>query len=141
MNPDQENVRHIQLSDGKLIEVFFLDYPRDEEPAAGAEAGRTQPQPRELHRCQDCGSDFVQPLEWEPAGPAGWEVLLRCPECEHLEIGVFSQREVDHFDAELDDGSEALEQALREFTRRNMSEDIERFVDALQRELVLPCDF
>jgi hypothetical protein len=135
MNPDHHNVRHIQLSDGKLIEVFYLDSPSDERTQSVATPAR------ELHCCPSCASPFVHPLEWEPAGTRAWEVLLRCPECDRHEVGVFTQREVDRFDAELDDGTEALEGVLREFSRQNMAEDIERFVDALQRELVLPCDF
>jgi hypothetical protein len=48
---------------------------------------------------------------------------------------------VDAFDEALDDGTEALLAELTLMTRANLEEQIQRFVDALARDLVLPEDF
>jgi hypothetical protein len=50
---------------------------------------------RSLHHCPNCSSDLVQPVEWEPSDADRWSVLLRCPECEVYQSGVFSQPDVD----------------------------------------------
>ena len=53
-----------------------------------------------LHVCPNCSSQLVQPVEWEPVGDEAWSVLLRCPECEVFQAGVFGQPELDAYDLE-----------------------------------------
>jgi hypothetical protein len=155
MNPDQHNVRRVQLPGGKVIEVVYLDHPRTQSEGAARPAPKpkaaqpkpaaprpTRPQPvRDLHICPRCASTLVHPVDWAESGPTHWEVLLRCPECHFRETGVFTQLEVDRFDAELDRGTEVLVRDLQQLAHANMSEQVERFVDALRRDLVLPIDF
>jgi hypothetical protein len=94
-----------------------------------------------LELCPCCDSGLVYPLDWEPAEPGHWRVGLRCPDCEWLGGGVYGQKVVDAFDEVLDDGTEALLAELTLMTRANLEEEIQRFVDALQRGLILPEDF
>jgi hypothetical protein len=94
-----------------------------------------------LHECSDCDSVLVYPVDWTEAGPGRWTVSLRCPNCEAVRSGTFSQDQVDAFDAELDDGAEALARDLTELTRANMADDVERFAAALRADAILPEDF
>ncbi len=48
---------------------------------------------------------------------------------------------VDRFDEVLDDGSQAILDDLTKLTHANMSDEIDLFVDAIERDLVLPEDF
>jgi hypothetical protein len=98
-------------------------------------------QPAELHVCTSCGSDLVYPTDWAPAAPRQWSVQLRCPDCEWRGDGVYDQTAVDRFDEVLDEGSQAILDDLTKLTHANMSEDIERFVTALEQDLILPEDF
>jgi hypothetical protein len=160
MNPDQHNVRRVQLPGGKVIEVVYLDHPRGgtasgraganpkpapNAPAKSAPAARrpaAKPVPvRDLHVCPRCSSTLVHPVDWAESGPTHWEVLLRCPECHFKETGVFTQLEVDRFDAELDRGTEVLVRDLQQLAHANMAEQVERFVEALRRDFVVPSDF
>jgi hypothetical protein len=68
-------------------------------------------------------------------------IVLRCPECEALREGVFSQPVVDVFADELDRGETELLCALRQMTRENMTETVARFARALDADLILPSDF
>lgn len=95
----------------------------------------------DLHVCESCGSDLVYPLDWAPAATKQWQVQLRCPDCEWRGDGVYDQAAVDAFDIVLDEGSQAVLDDLTKLTHANMSDDIERFVDALSRDLILPEDF
>ena len=83
----------------------------------------------------------MYPVEWEEASPTHWEVLLRCPNCEWSDLGVFDQVTVDRFDDELDQGTEALMRDFKRLTQANMEDEIERFVSALGADAILPEDF
>jgi hypothetical protein len=108
----------------------------------GAAALRQRPQPgQDLHVCRACGGELVQPQEWAPAGEALWRVELRCPECEWRDSRIHDQRTMDRYDEVLDDGTEALLNDLAQLSRAIMEEEVERFVDALHRDLIQPEDF
>ena len=96
-------VRTVDLPSGKVLEVVQPDagsaYTRIKETAP-ADADR------DLCVCERCGSELVEPIEWASAGPGQWRVALRCPNCEHLSEGVFSQECVDRFDERLDEGTD-----------------------------------
>jgi hypothetical protein len=117
----------VVLPSGKTIEVVSFDDP---SPAAD-----------DLHVCRACRSDLVYPVEWEEAGPAHWEVSLRCPNCEWHGAGLYEQAVVERFDEELDRGTEAVVRDLRQLMRANMEDEVERFAAALHAGHVLPEDF
>lgn len=134
--PDPRHyVRRVVLPSGKTIEVVYFD---DQQAEAGAAPATPQ---RELHVCVACDSTLVHPVEWDEAGPSHWEVTLRCPNCEWTTTGIFEQEQVERFDDELDRGTEALVRDLRRLSQANMEDDIDRFVTALDADLILPVDF
>jgi hypothetical protein len=104
-------------------------------PAGGRPTGE------ELHVCPSCAADLVYPIDWEPAEARRWSVQLRCPNCEWLGGGIYSQAVVDRFDDALDRGTEQLLDDLSLLTRANMEDQVERFVAALRTNQVLPEDF
>jgi len=121
-------VRKVTLPSGKTIEVISFD--DDLAPAQ-----------RDLQVCPECDSQLVYPVAWEEAEGAGWEVSLRCPNCEWCVTDTFGEELVQRFDETLDHGTEALVADLRKLTRANMEDDVERFIAALHAEYVLPEDF
>jgi len=127
--PDHNQyIRKVTLPSGKTIEVIsFQDAPPSIEP--------------ELHICPECACDLVYPVTWEEADRSRWEVSLRCPNCEWTVTGVFEEEAIQRFDDTLDRGTEALVTDLRQLTRANMEEDVERFVTAIAAGHVLPEDF
>ena len=127
--PDHKQyIRKVTLPSGKTIEVIsFEDLAPTAEP--------------DLHICPECESGLVYPVAWEEADRSRWEVSLRCPNCEWFTTGVFEENAVQRFDDTLDRGTEALVSDLRQLTRANMEEDVERFVTAITAGHVLPEDF
>jgi uncharacterized protein with PIN domain len=121
-------VRKVTLPSGKTIEVISFD--DDLAPAR-----------RDLHVCLECDSQLVYPVAWEEVEPARWEVSLRCPNCEWTVTDTFDEELIHRFDETLDQGTEALVADLRQLTRANMEDDVERFIAALNAEYVLPEDF
>jgi hypothetical protein len=109
--------------------------PPEQAPVVRPDLGRG------LEICPCCNSDLVYPVDWEPAESRRWRVGLRCPDCEWLGGGVYSQEVVDAFDEALDLGTETLLEALTQLTRANLEDQVERFLAALEADLILPEDF
>jgi len=140
MSPQPDNrhyVRRVVLPSGKTIEVVYFDDQVISEPAPEAVNETVE----DLHVCGSCDSDLVYPTEWDEAGVMHWEVTLRCPNCEWCGSGIFQQELVERFDEELDRGTEALVRDLKRLMHANMEEEIDRFVRALEHDLILPEDF
>jgi hypothetical protein len=122
---------------------------RDQGPIAGIDASSfvparravTRRSPQALHVCPACASELVYPTDWAPADRTRWSVELRCPDCEWNGAGVYAQEVVDRFDEALDGGTEQLLADLTTLTRANMEEQLQRFVDALWADDILPEDF
>ncbi len=121
-------IRKVTLPSGKTIEVISFD---EEMPAAQTD----------LHVCPSCASELVYPVAWDEVEQSRWEVSLRCPNCEWSVTDMFEEAAVQRFDETLDCGTEALVSDLRQLTRANMEDDVERFIAALHAEYVLPEDF
>ena len=134
---NSQYVRRVVLPSCRAIEVVYFENL--------AEAAATEPLPsrergplKELQVCPHCDRE---PVEWSDVSPTHWEVLLRCPNCEWSDLGVFDQSTVDRFDDELDRGTEALMRDLKRLTQANMEDEIDRFVSALGADAILPEDF
>jgi hypothetical protein len=102
----------------------------------------TKSQQAQLHVCPDCSSDLVQPIAWEQvSGSNDWRLWRRCPECEWAGDDIHSESHIDEYDEQLDFGTRELAEELRALQQTNMEESVERFVGALQADLILPEDF
>jgi hypothetical protein len=96
----------------------------------------------ELHVCPECRSDLVQPVAWEQAATGNdWRLWRRCPECEWAGDDVHRETSIDEYDEQLDFGTRELAEELRSVEQSNMREGGERFIAALQADLILPEDF
>jgi hypothetical protein len=94
-----------------------------------------------LHVCPECGSELVQPISWAEASEDRWELTLECPNCWWTTEGVFDRDEVHELEERLDDGLADMLGDLKRLTHANMADQIDRFVAALNADLVLPEDF
>jgi hypothetical protein len=95
-----------------------------------------------LHLCPACGSNLVQPTNWEQTDDRShWRVWRRCPECEWHSQGVHGEVEIDAFDEQLDLGAHELADELRALEHSNMADMAECFVFALRDDLIGADDF
>ncbi|CAA9530623.1 MAG: hypothetical protein AVDCRST_MAG30-3739 [uncultured Solirubrobacteraceae bacterium] len=141
-DPDHNHhVRRVVLPSGRSIEVVYFD-PQPETAEGAAQAPAATPTTTEqLHLCPECEAGLVYPMEWEEVSATQWEVDLRCPNCEWFHVGTYEQDVVDRFDDELDRGTAALVRDLKQLTRANMEEEMERFRIALDSDAIWPMDF
>jgi hypothetical protein len=124
----QHSVRRIVLPSGRSIEVVRF-HETDQSLREG------------LHICPQCDSELVQPLAWSEAAEDRWELELECPNCRWTTEGQFTEDQVHELEDKLDEGLADLLGDLRRLAHANMADHVERFVAALQRDLILPEDF
>lgn len=72
-----------------------------------------------LHVCGHCGSELVDPVEWEEESPGLWYLECRCPECECASSGIYPQALVDSFDEVLERGTDAIVRQLKALILEN----------------------
>jgi hypothetical protein len=137
MNPDQHqhsagqqqhSVRRIVLPSGRSIEV--VRFHDTQKPLQDG-----------LHVCPACDSDLVQPLAWSEAAHERWELTLECPNCWWTTEGTFDRQQVHELEDRLDDGLGEMLGDLKRLAHANMTEQIDRFVEALEADEILPEDF
>jgi hypothetical protein len=138
MRPDPNShhaVRRVVLPSGKTIEIVYFAEP------GSTDATQLSPRADRLHLCPRCESPLAYPTAWEEIGGQAWQLTLRCPNCEWIGEGEFSQEDIERLDEELDDGTHILARDLKQLMHANMAEEIERFVTALHADHILPMDF
>jgi hypothetical protein len=126
---NNHTVHRIVLPSGRKIEVVRF-------PEQG-----TDFHCRPLHICGNCHAPLVQPRSWSETDDERWELVLACPNCEWTATGVYSQSEVEELEDRLEEGLSEMLADLQRLSQANMSEEIERFVAALDANVILPEDF
>jgi hypothetical protein len=144
--------KKIALPGGRIIEIVYFSEVGDgvteghgieetPETVLAAVAADEAPAAPELHVCEACGGDLVYPVSWEERSGDTWSIERRCPNCEWRHVGEFDQDAVELFDDVLNEGTEDLLVTLRTFARENMESDVERLIEAIRSDLILPMDF
>jgi hypothetical protein len=147
---DDYRVELFIFPDGMAIEMIVFDQDEAEaspRPATlSGESGHRESGPAaapdlEPNICPVCRSSLVYPTDWQRTGSSTWELKLRCPNCETQRTLVLDREGVEHFNKVLYEGSEALARQAEQLTRLHFEEEAERFVQALDEDLILPMDF
>src|SRR5438270_627214 len=126
-NQDRHSVRRIVLPSGRSIEVVRFE--------------TNEPTHRGLHVCPHCTSELVQPVAWSEVAEQRWELMLECPNCGWVEEGIYERDQIDKLEERLDDGLAEMLGDLQRLTHANMTDEIDRFISALNADFILPEDF
>jgi hypothetical protein len=119
-----------------------LDIGGEMATGRGQTKPQKAPQKAQLHVCPECRSDLVQPVAWEQVATSNeWRLWRRCPECEWNGDEVHRENAIDEYDEQLDFGTRELADELRALEQSNMEEAVDRFIEALRADLILPEDF
>lgn len=133
-NNQPKIVKRFRLPSGKPVDIISWV----NEPAAPKESSHNH---TPLCKCPRCGHNRVQPTGWSEVGTSDWHVTLRCPDCEERRGAIFGQDELNEFDAALDEGTRSVAYDLDLLARANMADDIDRFIEALNADHIVPEDF
>jgi hypothetical protein len=93
------------------------------------------------HRCLDCGRPFMCPLEWDTVDEGHWLIHSRCGECGTWRSEVMTNAEAQRFDLTLARQSDEIARGLARIDREQMAAELDRFVAALDRDLIDAADF
>jgi hypothetical protein len=88
-----------------------------------------------------CASPLVHPLGWVEHDERRWLMTLRCPECEALTEGLFTDQAAHRLARELDRGEAVLLDSLERVTREHMTDALELLQRAFEADLIFPSDF
>jgi hypothetical protein len=99
------------------------------------------PHNRQLETCGRCATAQVQALRWEHLPAELWLMELRCPNCGWTTEGVYERAEVRRFEQIVEAGRDELVREIERVRQAAMDDDIARFVQALERDDILPFDF
>lgn len=91
--------------------------------------------------CPRCYSDLVQPVDAGSVVDGEVALELRCPECHHRHVGVYSWSEARRFGRVFAAGKADLRAAHADLERENFSDEVDCFVLALASDLIGPDDF
>ena len=94
-----------------------------------------------LEICADCGTDFVNPVEWTAVEDHSWWMLLRCAQCGHEREVVVANAEAERFDEALDRRADPIARTLNRLDVDRMKAWVESVTIALQRDLIDAADF
>ena len=132
---DEHDVERFIFPDGSERDMIVFE--RDEaESCASLAPGRP-----ETSVCPLCRSPLVHPTDWQRTGPTVWRITLRCPNCETTRTVQLSREEVEQYNRVLYEGTEMLSRQAEQLTRRHFQEETDKFVSALEADLILPMDF
>lgn len=137
-NHEQPSARRIVLPSGRSIEVIRFD---DTHSAERVFLHAIPAPQRQLHRCPECDCDLVHPVSWNQVSDDEWELCLECPNCWWSTEGTFASPELHELEEHLDAGLADMLSDLKRLCHANLAEQIERFVAALNADLILPEDF
>ncbi len=119
-------------------------------PAAGRGGGPATQAPPEAagvacdgdaHVCPLCAGELVYPLDWQRNDEAGWNLRLRCPECETERRVTMDRLGVEALNRHLYNGAQAVAREAEAMSRRNFEEEAAKIVQALAAGLIQPMDF
>jgi hypothetical protein len=123
------SVHRIVLPSGRKIEVVRFHEDLREEVY------------RPLHVCRHCRAPLVQPMSWAETEDDQWQLELMCPNCGWTISGVFNQAEVEELEDRLEEGLSEMLADLHRLAQANMTDEVERFIAALDANGILPEDF
>jgi flavoprotein len=94
-----------------------------------------------LETCALCGTDFVNPVDWEPVGDTHWWMLLRCGACDTWREVTVTNEVAARYDLELDRRLDVVARALEKLDRKRMIAEAETMIQMLRHGLVDAADF
>lgn len=107
------------------------------------EQGGSAPDPELISQCicPDCTKPLLFPTEAIEVDEWHFAVSFCCPNCDWTGAGVFDDEALEKVDMALDKGTREIVSDLDKLAAYNREEEIERFVNALAHNAIVPEDF
>lgn len=134
-------IQRVILAQGQVIDLVCFDDSESAENVIEDIMTELQRKKTELKTCPLCKSKLVYPVERSQINDIEWKVLLLCPNCSCKREMVIDRETVRELLRSTRMGRESLMRELDNMQKKNMEEEAEKFVTALNQDHILPIDF
>lgn len=134
-------IQRVILAQGQVIDLVCFDSSESAENVIEDIMTELQRKKTELKTCPLCKSKLVYPVERSQINDIEWKVLLLCPNCSCKREMVIDRETVRELLRSTRMGRESLMRELDNMQKKNMEEEAEKFVTALNQDHILPIDF
>ncbi len=134
-------VQRVVLAQGQVIDLVCFDDIGSTGSIIKEIMAELQKKRTELQTCPLCRSKLVYPVERYQINDMEWKVMLLCPNCLCKRELVVDRETVRELLKNARIGRETLMKELDSMQKKNMEEEAEKFITALNRDHILPIDF
>ncbi len=134
-------IQRIILAQGQVIDLVCFEEGESATEIIEEIMAELQRKKTELETCPLCKSNLVYPVERSQINDVEWKVLLLCPNCSCKRELVVDREAVRELLRNARMGREALIKELDYMERKNMRDEAEKFIRALNEDHILPIDF
>lgn len=129
------------MAEGQVIELVCFDDKKNADSVIEEIMNELQRKRTELQKCPLCKSDLVYPVERYQINDLEWNVLLLCPNCMCKREMVVDRETVRELLKSARVGREQIIRELDGMQKKNMQDEVDKFIQALDRNHILPIDF
>lgn len=134
-------IQRIVLAQGQVIDLVCFDDEDAVDTIIEEIMNELQRKKTELQTCPLCKSDLVYPVERHQVNDMEWKVMLLCPNCLCKREMVVDRETVRELLKNARIAREKLMKELDSMEKKNMQDEVDKFVTALDRDHILPIDF
>lgn len=134
-------IQRVILAQGQIIDLVCFEDNEATDNVIKDIMNELQKKKLELRTCPLCKSELVYPVERSQVNDAEWKVLMLCPNCLCKREMVVDRETVRELLKTARVGRESLMKELDSLQKKNMEEEAEKFISALNRDHILPIDF
>ncbi|MHB8967393.1 MAG: hypothetical protein ACYC57_03920 [Thermoleophilia bacterium] len=134
-------IQRIILAEGQILDLVCFDNNEAAGDVIEEIMNELQKRKQELQTCPLCKSNLVYPVERSQVNDAEWKVLMLCPNCLCKREMVVDRETVRELLKAARIGREYLMKELDSMQKKNMEEESDKFISALNRDHILPIDF
>lgn len=134
-------IQRIVFSQGQVLDLVCFDEDSSVEIVIEKIMNELQKKKTEIQTCPLCKSNLVYPVERYQLNDAEWKVLMLCPNCLCKRELVVDREAVRELLKTARVGREQIMKEMDSMQKKNMAEEANKFISALQKDHILPIDF
>lgn len=134
-------IQRVILAQGQIIDLVCFDEGESVTDIIEEIMTELQRNKTELQSCPLCKSKLVYPIERCQLNDMEWKVMLLCPNCLCKREMIVDRESVRELLKNARVGRESLMKELDNMQKKNMEEEADKFITALNEDHILPIDF
>jgi len=134
-------IQRIIFAKGQVIDLVCFDDNDSVESVIEEIMTELQRKRTELQTCPLCKSHLVYPVERYQMNDMEWKVLMLCPNCLCKQELIVDRETVRELLKNTRVGRESIMKELDNMQKKNMEEEADKFITALNKDHILPIDF